>query len=196
MGVDNQANVIVYGGNPTNATRVWWTLKYVGVEHAGILDGGFAAWRDSGAPIERGTRQVKAADFEPNFQADRLAVVDEVLSVLSDQSVRIVDTRSVGEYAGTGGPGPRKGHIPGAVHQEWSNFVTEEGLFKPVPEIKRLLNQQGLTPQTKAITHCQTGGRASLNCFVMELAGFGPVKNYYCGWSEWSGAEDAPVETP
>ena len=27
-------------------------------------------------------------------------------------------------------------------------------------------------------------------------AGYGPVRNYYCGWSEWSAAQDAPIETP
>src|SRR5690606_21632644 len=94
----------------------------------------------------------------------------------------IIDTRSLAEHTGTAGGGERKGHIPGAVHQEWNNFVTDEGRFKPVDEIRRLLQQRGLTPDSPAITHCQTGGRSSLTAFVMELAGYGPVQNYYCGW--------------
>lgn len=196
LGIDNETNVVVSGGNPTNATRVWWTLKYVGVEHAGILDGGWEAWRDAGAPVQRTITQVKAAEFKPEFQADRLADISDVQSVLKDQTATIIDTRSNGEYAGTRGSGPRLGHIPGAVHQEWTNFVTADGRFKPVAEIKTLLSRQGLTPRTNTITHCQTGGRASLNCFAMELAGYGPVKNYYCGWSQWSGAENAPVRKP
>jgi 3-mercaptopyruvate sulfurtransferase SseA len=28
----------------------------------------------------------------------------------------------------------------------------------------------------------------------MELAGYGPIKNYYCSWGEWSADPQAPIE--
>lgn len=198
LGIDNNTSVVVYAGSPTDATRIWWTLKYVGVKDAGILDGGFAAWRDAGGIVETVNVQVKPVDFDVSLQSDRIAEIDDIRSILKrgDGVAKIIDTRSLAEHTGTAGGGARKGHIPGAIHQEWAEFVTEEGRFKSADEIRRLLQEKGLTPEAPAITHCQTGGRASLNAFVMELAGYGPVRNYYCGWSEWSAADDAPVNTP
>jgi len=198
LGIGNKTSVVVYAASPTSATRIWWTLKYVGVKNASILDGGFDAWKDAGGLVETVNVQVKPVEFAVSLQPDRIAEIDDVRSILrkGDGVAKIIDTRSLAEHTGTAGGGARKGHIPGAIHQEWSEFVTEEGRFKPVDEIRRLLQAQGLTPDAPAITHCQTGGRASLNAFVMELAGYGPVQNYYCGWSEWSAAEDTPVAKP
>lgn len=198
LGINNQTRVVVYGGSPTSATRVWWTLKYVGVKDAGVLDGGFDAWKQSDLPVESADVEVQMAQFVVRFQPDRIAELDDIRTVLrkGNGAATIIDTRSAEEFEGTAGGTQRKGHIPGAVHQEWSDFVTEEGRFRPVGEIRQLLQARGLTPESPAITHCQTGGRASLTAFVMELAGYGPVKNYYCGFSEWSAAEDTPVEKP
>lgn len=196
LGITRDTNVVVYGDNPTNATRIWWTLKYLGVRHVGILNGGWEAWEDAAATVSTDEPVVAAVDFQPEFQPDRLAEMDEVRSHLGDDSVTIIDTRSDQEFTGSGGPGPRRGHLPGAVHQEWKQFVDEEGRFKSTDEITSLLAGAGLKAESTNITHCQTGGRASLNAFVMELAGYGPAKNYYCGWSEWSPTEDAPIESP
>jgi thiosulfate/3-mercaptopyruvate sulfurtransferase len=44
------------------------------------------------------------------------------------------------------------------------------------------------------ITHCQGGGRASVDAFALERLGF-PTRNYYVGWSDWGNAEDTPVTT-
>ena len=49
LGINNLTEIIVYAENPTSATRIWWTLKYLGVERAGILDGGWNPRRRSKA---------------------------------------------------------------------------------------------------------------------------------------------------
>ncbi len=195
LGITKALPVVVYGGgNVTAATRIWWTLKYVGVEQVGILDGGWDAWKQADGPVSVTVPHTTPAEFEPEFQSNRVSELPELRELIGTREITIIDTRSDGEHTGTGGPGPRRGHLPGAVHQEWSQFVAADGRFKPGPEIKRLLQEAGLTPNNVCVTHCQSGGRASVNAFVMELAGFGPVRNYYCGWSEWSRADDAPVE--
>ena len=86
------------------------------------------------------------------------------------------------------------GHIPGAIHLEWTEFITEDGRFRSAEEIQALLSEQGISTDAPHVVHCQTGGRASVAALALELAGFGPTQNYYCGWSEWSAAEDTPVE--
>jgi thiosulfate/3-mercaptopyruvate sulfurtransferase len=195
LGVTRETEIVVYAANATDATRTWWILKFLGLPRVVILDGGWQAWQADRGPVDQHTPEVAATTFQPHFDSARLADQDEVLRKLEAPAVTVIDTRSRGEYRGESGQGARKGHIPGAVHQEWSSFLAEDGRFKSIPQIRELLHSAGLTPGDVHITHCQTGGRASLNCFVMELAGYGPVKNYYCGWSEWSRSETAPVET-
>lgn len=196
LGITPESHIVVYGDRPTNATRIWWTLKYLGVKQVSLLDGGWSAWKEANGPVTQEEPQVEPVDFVPDFQENRLAEFDDVQSVLKTKTATVIDTRSEAEYTGTGGPGARKGHIPDALHQEWTEFVTADGHFKPVAQIKSLLTERGLTTEDTHITHCQSGGRASLNAFAMELAGYGPIKNYYCGWSEWSASETAPVESP
>ena len=36
------------------AARLWWLLKLAGHKHASVLDGGLAAWRAAGLPLESG----------------------------------------------------------------------------------------------------------------------------------------------
>jgi 3-mercaptopyruvate sulfurtransferase SseA len=42
---------------------------------------------------------------------------------------------------------------------------------------------------------CQSGGRASVMPFGLELMGTKDVANYYAGWSEWGNADDTPIKT-
>jgi thiosulfate/3-mercaptopyruvate sulfurtransferase len=42
------------------------------------------------------------------------------------------------------------------------------------------------------ITHCQSGGRASVDAFEFERLGF-TTRNYYLGWSDWGNVENTPV---
>ena len=50
-----------------SAARIYWTLKYAGVENVSILDGGFAAWNAAGYPVETGVHAV-AADLHGHDQ--------------------------------------------------------------------------------------------------------------------------------
>jgi len=47
-----------------------------------------------------------------------------------------------------------------------------------------------------AVTYCQSGGRAAVMAFTLELMGAKDVANYYRSWSEWGNAEDTPIVRP
>jgi thiosulfate/3-mercaptopyruvate sulfurtransferase len=191
IGIDGATQVVVYSSSPTSAARIWWILKYVGVESAGILDGGWNAWKAANAETSTETPNVEPVEFEAKFQDDRLSLIGDLKESHSAADLIVVDARSVAEFEGVGNG---RGRIPGAVRLEWTDLLTEEGRYKSKDELKKLFEQHGITPEKTAITHCQTGGRASVNVFALELAGYGKVKNYYCGWGEWSQDEDAPRE--
>ena len=60
--------------------------------------------------------------------------------------------------------------------------------------LRAKLAEAGVNRGEPVITHCQGGGRASVDAFVFERLDI-PTRNYYLGWSDWGNADDTPVES-
>lgn len=195
-GIGQHTGVVVYADDPTRAARVWWTLKYVGVTDVAILDGGWKAWQAAGGESSQEETAIAPAPFAPRFQTARLARMSDVRKAVEEQGTVVLDARSADEYAGKTESEGRKGHLPKAVHLEWKEFVAEDGRFKSRDDVRKLFEERGATSDKKVIVHCQSGGRAAVEVFLLEWIGRPPVANYYCGWHEWSGDATAPIETP
>ncbi len=55
LGVRRDDRIILYDDSPhRTSARAWWVMRLFGVERLAILDGGVAAWRAAGQPLERG----------------------------------------------------------------------------------------------------------------------------------------------
>ncbi len=55
LGVGNASRVVFYDQNSTMwATRGWWMMGLFGHDKAAVLDGGLAAWKAGGHPVEAG----------------------------------------------------------------------------------------------------------------------------------------------
>ncbi len=153
VGVGADSHVVVYGDSLSNTARIWWLLKYLGVEEAMILNGGWNVWVKEGRPTEIGPREVDAVAFTPRFDADRLTEIDALKEMFRSGSFKLVDTRSDAEFTGTDARGPRGGHIPGATHLEWKELVAEDGRFKTVPELQALFRERGILPSETAVCY-------------------------------------------
>jgi thiosulfate/3-mercaptopyruvate sulfurtransferase len=196
LGIDRSTAVVVYGDTATNPARVWWTLRYLGLENVRLLDGGWQLWLKGGGEVQVDVDPIEPVSFAPQFQHERLISKDLMLAAAGagDSDVMIVDTRSRGEFTGRDAAAGRAGHIPGAVNIEWLETVDESGRFKSSEELQTLFQARGIDPRKTLVTHCQSGGRSSVAALALELAGFRDVKNYYCGWQEWSADPTTPVE--
>jgi len=195
LGIKPGVDVLVYDASrQLDAARLWWLLGYLGVEAAGLVDGGFPLWESQGRPVSTEPAAAAPLPFRVVFRADRHATRGEVLSAIrgGPGSARVVDARSLAENLGTERRSKKAGHIPTACHLEWVNLVDADGRFLDVPAIREKLARAGIAPGTPVITHCQGGGRASVNAFVFERLGF-PTRNYYLGWSDWGNADETPV---
>ncbi len=147
LGIDSESHVVVYGSRLPDTARIWWLLKYVGLPHVAILDGGWQHWADQGRPISRETPQVVPSRFRPEFQSDRLAEIDTLKEALRTGDITLVDTRSRAEFTGEVNRGKRPGHIPGAVHLEWKELLQPDGRFKSPAELRRLFAERGIKPE-------------------------------------------------
>ncbi|MEW4571213.1 sulfurtransferase [Tautonia sp. JC769] len=195
LGLDSDSAVYIYDANrQKDAARLWWLLGYLGVDEVGLIDGGFPLWESEGRPVSTDTVSVEPNDFRIQLRADRHADRDTVLDAVRTGSAQIVDARSDAEFLGEVARSRRGGHVPTACQIEWSTLVDEDGRFLPEEAVRPRLNAIGLEPGKPVITHCQGGGRASVDAFVLQRLGF-PSRNYYLGWSDWGNAEDTPVAT-
>ena len=192
LAIGPDADVYIYdGGRQLEAARVWWLLTYLGVPNVGLVDGNFGLWAKGGRPVSSEPAKVEPRAFPVAFRADKHATRAEVLAALKE-GTRIVDARSEPEHTGARAMSRRGGHIPEACHLEWSEFVGPDGRFLDSAELRARVAKAGVKPGEPIITHCQSGGRASVEVFVLERLGH-PARNYYLGWSDWGNVDDTPV---
>ena len=145
LGITSKSHVVVHGGRLTDAARIWWLLKYVGVENASLLNGSWESWAKSNRSTETRTSKIAATEFKPDFQADRLEEIDSLKKSLKSATVKVVDTRSESEFAG--------GRIPGAAHLEWKELVAKDGRFKTKTQLRELFRKRGIMPDETVVCY-------------------------------------------
>jgi thiosulfate/3-mercaptopyruvate sulfurtransferase len=197
LGIDINTPVVIYDDNGTNAARIWWILRYWGVKDARLLDGGWTGWKAARGEIDKA--EAVAAFKQPKLvrQADRLAGKADILQMLKDKKSQILDVRAKGEFCGDDKKAKRNGAIPSAMHLEWKEAIDPKTKrLKPASELKKLLADAGINLDRPAVTYCQSGGRAAMMAFTLELMGAKDVRNYYRSWSEWGNDPETPIVVP
>ena len=198
LGVRPNTPVVVYGGaDLREAARAWWLLQYAGAENVRLLNGGLPAWEKAGGPTEtKGNSPVAVEPAPPAVQPGRLAEKKDVLDAVKGKAAQILDARSEDEYCGTSDTAKRSGHIPGATWVEWTELLGKDKKFKSADELRALFAERKIDLDRPAVTYCQSGGRAAVLAFGLELMGAKDVRNYYKSWAEWGNADDTPIQKP
>ncbi|MGL4423761.1 MAG: sulfurtransferase [Gemmataceae bacterium] len=199
LGLTADSKVVVYDDNQAkDAARVWWILRYWGVKDVRLLNGGWIGWEKEKHPPEKAEPAIKASDFKAVAAPERMATKDELLKSLAGDKLQIVDAGSESEFCGIEAmKNKRAGAIPGAKQLEWIDLIEKDShRFKSPDVLKKLFDAAGIKLDRPTATHCQSGGRASVMAYGLELMGAKDVRNYYKSWSEWGNADDTPVVKP
>jgi thiosulfate/3-mercaptopyruvate sulfurtransferase len=194
-GIDPSRPVVVYSDDIKEAARLWWILRYSGISDVRLLNGTFSHWETEKQSIEKKENHptVKLANIK--LVQETHASKEDVLHALKDKKNQILDARSTKEFCGELKTTARSGAIPDAIHLEWNQFIDPKTKkFKSTEEIKQLIDANKIDLDRPIVTYCQSGGRASVVAFGMELMGGKQVRNYYRSWSEWGNDKDTPIE--
>ncbi|MBG82425.1 MAG: sulfurtransferase [SAR202 cluster bacterium] len=159
LGIGDETTVVAYnreGG--VYGFRLMWVLHYYGHTNVKILDGGLEKWKAEERPISLNPTSAKGAagTFTPNRNHEIFASREQVLSAIGDKETILLDVRTDDEWTGQNKRGgPRGGRIPGAVHIEWTNFMTDSEIpvLKTAKEIRKILSNHGVTPDKNVITY-------------------------------------------
>jgi len=203
-GINNDTTIVLYGDN-NNWFAAWayWLLKYYGHEDVRILDGGRKKWEAESRTLTQEVPDYEAGNYSIEKVQDKYrAYRSDIAKNLKSANFGMVDVRSPEEFQGKilapeglNELSQRAGHIPGASNIPWSKAVNEDGTFKSREELKKLYQQEGITPDKEIVAYCRIGERSAHSWFVLnELLEFPTVRNYDGSWTEWGNLIDAPIE--
>jgi thiosulfate/3-mercaptopyruvate sulfurtransferase len=199
LGIAPGSVVVWYGDRHSSyAMRGFWMMDRYG--HAGgarVLEGGRERWLGEKRPVTR-----DAAIVTPTRYPAPAATLDEnratwqqVRDAIGARNKVVLDVRADDEYDGRLVRAKHGGHIPGAVHVEWTDATAGDNVLKSAEELRALYASHGVTPDKEIIAHCQLGIRAVHTWFVLKhVLGYPHVKNYDGSWQEWGNRDDLPIE--
>jgi len=183
------------------AARFWTVCRHYGLHNVSILDGSWRGWLDQGYPVSgRVEHPVPGSDVSVEPNPTHLIGWEELWRVHREPDIQIWDNRRAGEYSGEEQTANRRrGHIPGALHLEWTDLIMEppyEGgprYLKPAAELEQMLVDLGLRRDKTIITYCQSGNRAAFCDLVLEHLGFPQHRMYDGSMGEWSNMTETPL---
>jgi len=170
------------------ATRIYWTLKYLGHGDVSILNGGWKAWSEAGLATDTGNVTPEGDLFIAEIQDDLLIETPAVDGLVGSQTV-LLDGRPDAQYRGKEkhSAAARFGRIPGAMSLDQNLFYDAQSeQLKGLPALKASV-PAALAPDTAIVSYCNTGHWAATNWFVLhEILGYSNVTLYdesMVGWT-------------
>lgn len=189
-GISNTSRVVVYSHDPIMAARAFMTLEVAGLDRVHLLDGGTGAWKAQGGTVTLTAATPARVRFTPKPRDNVVVDADWVRARLDDPAFALIDTRTTGEYTGTGERHgiPSEGHLAGARHLLWEEMFVGEGpnqRFKPRAELLKMYRDRGAGDGKTVVTYCYLGYRASLSYFVARYLGY-DARFYDGSYNDWS----------
>lgn len=206
LGVSDASHVVVYG-TPIAATRLFFTLDYLGHPHVRVLNGGLAAWKADGRQVESGASrtsggasrpgQAGTPRFVPRVVTERRALAEWIEPRLNSASaMTLLDVRPDAEFTGADGGmngAHAPGHIPGARQLLWTTLLQPDGRFLPDTALRAAFEKAGVTAAVPVVTYCMVGMRASVVYFAARHLGY-DARMYDGSIVDWS-RRMLPVKT-
>lgn len=192
LGVGDDSRVVLYDRNNSMwAARVWWMLRWVGFDRAGLLDGGQKAWELDGHALSSEFVERVPATLTPTPRPDLIADRDEVMAAINDGSTCLIDALGEAQYKGERTTYGRPGHIPGASNTPAMSLLDpDDGRYLPLDVLA------GRFPgdfQARTIAYCGGGIAASSDAFVLTRLGYTNVAVYTASLQEWAADPANPL---
>jgi thiosulfate/3-mercaptopyruvate sulfurtransferase len=198
MGVGNDTWVIAYDNNFFMASaRLWWTFRIFGHDRVSVLDGGLAAWKQAGLPLDALAPSPRPQAFQAGFRPSLVRDMAQMRALLAGREAQILDARSAERFAGVAPEpraGVRSGHIPHSRNLPARMLVDEAShCLKTGAALVGLYQQAGIDTAQAIVTTCGTGVTAAILALGLYTLGVEDVAVYDGSWTEWGGREDTPV---
>ncbi|MGL5695272.1 MAG: sulfurtransferase, partial [Peptostreptococcaceae bacterium] len=196
-GIYNDCIVICYDdGDLSGASRLWWTLKYLGHKNVHVLDGGINAYKNIGGEISTENEICETSKFDIDVNENMRVNMEYVKERISDSKIAIIDSREYKRYIGEFEPVDKKaGHIPNAKNYFWMDVldINGENIFlKSKDELKN--HFKDLNDFEEVIVYCGSGITACPNSLALSEIGINH-KVYTGSFSDWVSYDENEIES-
>ncbi|AUI66565.1 MULTISPECIES: rhodanese-like domain-containing protein [Glaesserella] len=206
-GINKNKTIILYSDNQLAAYRIFWALKWAGVEDVRVLNGNFATWTKAGFPAETTVNTPTpvskfGAVIPVNPQINISMPADAMAR--QQQGLKLISNRAWDEYTGKisgysyiPGKGEPQGAIWGFAGTDSSNmadYYDLDGTLRNPNEIFALWKGQNINQGDQLAFYCGTGWRAGVSWFMTQLAGWKDTYVYDGGWNAWQMDSNFPVQ--
>ena len=181
-------------GDMTVAARLYWALRYYGHEDVAMLDGGVAAWRETGGETTTAPAEgIAAGDFTARTAQPEIHVsTDDVEAILKDSSATLTDNRPLEQFIGlfTKDYVQASGHLPGAVPVPFTLFAkARDGIhsWRSPDEVQKVLAAMGIGKDEPVVAYCNSGHVSAMAWFAInEVGGHSDAALYDGSLHEWT----------
>jgi len=194
LGLTPETHVVAYDDEGGGwAGRFIWTLDVIGHRHYSYLNGGIWAWRAAGLPQSTELHSPSPTGVSIKINPDPMLDKEEIIARLGDKNFVVWDARGREEYLGLRQTAQKNGHIPGAIHCEWTELMDRDRDLRIRADAEDYLRNKGFNEKQNIVTHCQTHHRSGFTYLIGKSLGWN-IKAYPGSWSEWGNSPDTPVE--
>ena len=198
LGAGPGIQIVAYDqGNAAYAARLWWLARWIGLRDVAVLDGGIAAWRAAGLPLESAVRTPKPKQLTVSLAVDAWVSSETVDDLRVRPGNLLIDARGAERFAGRNETlDPMAGHVPGARNRPFLDNLGADGRFLPAETLRqRFGTLLGSVPPSALISMCGSGVTACHNLLALEHAGLSGARLYAGSWSEWIRDPRRPIAT-
>lgn len=190
MGIDDQTPVVVYDDTfGALASRVAWTLEYLGHSDVCLLETTYGKWKGMGLEHDDAVPQLQTADHSLNLRHGIVATADYLEAAKERSDVILIDNRERLNYL--------EQHIPGAISLPYMTLASPDRILRPHKDMKRLLENRGISGNAEVITYCGSVGTLSgLAYYALKSVGLPNIRLYVRSFKEWKSLEKPTQSQP
>lgn len=180
LGIDDETHVVVYDDTfGALASRIAWTLQYVGHSDVTLLDTTFGRWQSLGLETDLKSVDVSPRQHEAKTIPDMVATHDYLEQAAKTRDdVVLLDNRERLNFL--------EQHIPGAMNIPYRTLAGLDRILRNPGDMARLFANRGITTDSEIITYCGSVGTLSgLAYYALKSAGFSNARLYVRSFKEW-----------
>ena len=183
IGIADNTNVVAYDDTfGALASRVAWTLQYIGHKNVALLEVTYSQWKELGLKTSTEKPNIKSTKHSLNLNPNIMATAEYLENVKEKENVVLIDNRERLNFL--------EQHIPGSINIPYRTLATDGKILRTKESMRNLLKNRGIPEDAEIITYCGSVGTLSgLAYYALKSIGIPNVKLYVNSFKEWKKLE-------